>query len=272
MVLRDGRTLCWSEFGDSRGEVLFLLHGWPGSRLIGSHFDTQASSLGIRLVCPDRPGVGGSSYLQGRRLADWPADLGALAARLDVDRFMLAGKSAGGPYALACCAALGSRISVCGLIAPAAELNRPGSLEGVRQPNRMLFALARRSSLGCRAFVTLTGIALRRDPSPLFRGLPRPLAEKVRAEASEGYRDPHGQLLELELIVQPWGIDLRSIHVPVLLWQGRNDGNIGDRVGLQLAEALPNCRAEFPQGDGDDHYWAERHPDRVLTALLATRS
>jgi pimeloyl-ACP methyl ester carboxylesterase len=271
MVLADGRTLSWAEFGDPRGDALLIFHGWPGSRLIGGFFDAAARALGIRLVCPDRPGVGGSSYLSDRRITDWPADVEALAGRLDLDRFMLAGKSAGGAYALACCIALGSRVSVCGLIAPAAELDRPGSLRGVRQPNRALFAFARRFSFGRRAFVALTGAALRRDPTPLAKGLPGPLAEMARAEALEGYRDRRGQLRELELIVEPWGIKLGSIQVPVLLWQGRNDGNVGDAVGHELSERLPHCRPVFPEGEGADHYWAERHPRQVLSALLDSR-
>jgi hypothetical protein len=57
MQLPDGRTLFWAEFGQPSGVPLFLFHGWPESRLVGSYFDEAARDLGVRIICPDRPGV-----------------------------------------------------------------------------------------------------------------------------------------------------------------------------------------------------------------------
>ena len=184
-LLPDGRTLVWAEFGEPTGAPLFLFHGWPGSRLVGSHFDEAARDLGVRIICPDRPGVGRSTHLPGRLVTDWPNDVEALAARLEVERFVAAGKSAGGPYVLACAAALRSRVSACGLLSPSGEINTRDSLVGVKQPNRLLFAWSRRSSLGRRFFVAVTGAALRRQRSPLVKGLPQELATRVRSEAME---------------------------------------------------------------------------------------
>jgi pimeloyl-ACP methyl ester carboxylesterase len=271
-LLPDGRTLVWAEFGEPTGAPLFLFHGWPGSRLVGSHFDEAARDLGVRIICPDRPGVGRSTHLPRRLITDWPNDIGALAARLEVERFVAAGKSAGAPYVLACAAALRSRVSACGLLSPSGEINTRDSLVGVKQPNRLLFAWSRRSSLGRRFFVAVTGAALRSQRSPLVKGLPQELATRVRSEAMEGYRGGReSQLRELELLVRPWGFDLTQVESPVLLWQVRKDANLADDAGRRIAEALPDCRPVYPDADDADHFWTERHAKEVLSRLLDAR-
>jgi pimeloyl-ACP methyl ester carboxylesterase len=185
---------------------------------------------------------------------------------------MAAGKSGGGPYVLACAAAMTNRISTCGLLSSAGEINARDSLAGVKQPNHLLFAWSRRSPLARRFFVAVTGAAARRERSPLVKGLPRELATRVRAETIEGFRgNREGQLRELELLVRPWGLDLTRIVSPVLLWQGRNDPNLADDAGQRLAEALRDCRAVYPEGNDADHFWFERHATDVLSARLEAR-
>jgi len=66
--------------------------------------DEVGKSLGLRVIAPDRPGLGESSFVEGRKLLDWPADVAVLMDRLGVDRFILLGVSGGTPYSLACAA------------------------------------------------------------------------------------------------------------------------------------------------------------------------
>src|SRR5436305_1966425 len=98
MVLRDGRTLGYAEFGDLSGKPLFFFHGGGDSRLQRHHDDSIAASLSIRLITVDRPGVGLSSFKRGRTLADWADDIAQLADSLKFDRFSLLGYSMGGPH------------------------------------------------------------------------------------------------------------------------------------------------------------------------------
>ncbi|MEK8174506.1 alpha/beta hydrolase [Streptomyces sp. M19] len=70
-----------------------------------------AVATDTRLVVPDRPGCGRSTHQPGRRLADWPQDVAALADHLGLERYQVVGLSGGGPYALASAAAADARLA-----------------------------------------------------------------------------------------------------------------------------------------------------------------
>ena len=57
-----------------------------------------ALARGIRIIAPDRPGLGLSTRLPGRQIADWPNDVRELADALGIARFAVIGISGGGPY------------------------------------------------------------------------------------------------------------------------------------------------------------------------------
>src|SRR4051812_39008867 len=90
--------LAVEESGDPQGVPIFFFHGWPASRLQGSGFDVEARTLGARIISPDRPGIGLSSYQPGRRLLDWPPLVRAMAHLLGIERFRIMAISGGGPY------------------------------------------------------------------------------------------------------------------------------------------------------------------------------
>src|ERR1035441_6500144 len=106
-VLGDGRDIGWLELGEPDGAPVFAFHGTPGSRLQLTIDETAIGDAGVRLVCPDRPGYGLSTFQPGRRLVDWPGDVAHLADHLGIGRFAVMGISGGGPHAAACAAMLG---------------------------------------------------------------------------------------------------------------------------------------------------------------------
>jgi pimeloyl-ACP methyl ester carboxylesterase len=59
---------------------------------------------GARLISYGRPGYGGSDRVPRRRVADVAQDVADVADALELDRFAVAGRSAGAPHALACAA------------------------------------------------------------------------------------------------------------------------------------------------------------------------
>src|SRR5947207_10398797 len=85
-VLPEGRVLGWLELGDPVGMQVFAFHGTPGSRLQLAIDDVPIRTTGLRLICPDRPGYGLSTFQPGRRLVDWPADVVSLADHLGIER------------------------------------------------------------------------------------------------------------------------------------------------------------------------------------------
>ena len=69
-----GRTICFSEVGDSEGSAVFCCVGMGLTRYITAFYDELALTLKLRLITPDRPGVGDSeSYPDGTTVPlNWP--------------------------------------------------------------------------------------------------------------------------------------------------------------------------------------------------------
>jgi pimeloyl-ACP methyl ester carboxylesterase len=95
------------------------------SGLGGVSYDEAARAAGLRWISPDKPGYGGSDYHPKRTLISWGDDLAALAGRLGLDRFLMAGESGGGPFTLTAAYKLAGRVSAVALIATAARSARP---------------------------------------------------------------------------------------------------------------------------------------------------
>ena len=95
----------------SLGHPAFFFHGLIGSHHQAAYIGEQARQLGLRVITPDRPGVGQSQFVKRQSALEVAAhDMEDLAAALDVDRFSVIGISGGTPYALACLDRLPSRV------------------------------------------------------------------------------------------------------------------------------------------------------------------
>jgi pimeloyl-ACP methyl ester carboxylesterase len=67
VILKDGRTLGFAEYGDPKGEPVLEFHGCPGSRLEAWNYDAAGKKLGARVIGIDRPGFGMSTYVNTGR-------------------------------------------------------------------------------------------------------------------------------------------------------------------------------------------------------------
>ena len=99
-ALDNGDSLGFSVRGPSEAPALFNFHGQSGSRLQGLGFTESAKNIGLRIICPDRPGIGLSTFDSSRRLLDYPAHVAQLARHLGLENYCVMGGSAGGPYVL----------------------------------------------------------------------------------------------------------------------------------------------------------------------------
>ena len=90
IILSDKRKLSFSEYGDKNGFPVFYFHGSPSSfiepLLIGNEVFRD---LGLRIIAPNRPGIGESDFQSGRQFRDWPADVCKLADELGIEKFSL---------------------------------------------------------------------------------------------------------------------------------------------------------------------------------------
>jgi len=73
--LPSGRQLVYDEYGAPDGAPIFYFHGSPSTRLEWNLFGGKmlVNRLNIRVIVPDRPGLGGSEFQPGRQIGDWPA-------------------------------------------------------------------------------------------------------------------------------------------------------------------------------------------------------
>ena len=88
-----GRLLAYDEHGAADGTPIFYFHGSPSTRLEWHLFGSEALArkLNVRVIVPDRPGLGRSDFQPGRRISDWPADVIALADHLALAALPLLG-------------------------------------------------------------------------------------------------------------------------------------------------------------------------------------
>src|SRR6185295_2497152 len=86
LKLSDGRMLCYAEYGDPQGKPLLYFHGGPGSRLDMAPAEATFLEHGIRMIAPDRPGMGQSDRKGNRTLLDWADDIAELIDHLNLHR------------------------------------------------------------------------------------------------------------------------------------------------------------------------------------------
>jgi pimeloyl-ACP methyl ester carboxylesterase len=282
IILKAGRRLAYSEYGDPRGKPLFLFHGVPGSRIFRPPLDELTAQKKVRLITVDRPGFGGSSFQPGRRIRDWPADVCALADALGLDRFAVCSHSAGGPYALACASLIPQRMTAVAVISGLGPVDAPGTLDGIILQNRLGFTFGR--ALPWPIFRLAMSFVFRRakdhpeefvhpdarnpaNPDNAMLAVPGGLQvclESTREAFRAGMR---GHAWEGFLLVHPWGFSLGEIRMPVHIWHGMLDRDAPIGMARAVARALPHARTHFLEGEG--HLLIFKYWEEILSALTA---
>ena len=98
-----GRVIAFSEVGDPEGFAVFCCVGMGLTRYLTAFYDELARTLKLRLITPDRPGVGESEACTdgtGTPL-NWADDITIICNQLEITKFSLLAHSAGAVYALA---------------------------------------------------------------------------------------------------------------------------------------------------------------------------
>ncbi len=237
------------------------------------------SNLGIRLIAPERPGFGISTYQRGRTLASYAIDIADFADALGIEQFAVAGISGGGPYAAACAAFLPDRVSALGLVSPIGPMagaEKPPSIGkghyfAFRVTPRLPPLLAAVFAFGRYAFLYapnaiygfIMGRASPSDWKILSRGEVR---RNLLQGVAEGCRPGIGAgMQEMGIFSRPWNVPFQEIAAPAFLWQGMADRNVSVAASLCLAELVPNCRTQ--RIDNAGHYWIFDNIAEVLQTL-----
>ena len=280
LQLADGRTLSYGEYGDPHGTPLVFLHGFPGSRLAAAVLDEAARGKGVRVIAPERPGLGQSSPQPGRTLLDHSRDIRCLADQLGIDRFTILGESGGGPYALACAHELTDRIDRVAVVCGLGPVTGAGATAGIAVKERFGYAVATRAPLlAGRALVPIATWARRRPRQFLHvtawqlgtadrLALHGPVGDLVAADFVEAFRQGGlGVGQDLALLFRPWPFEVGGIRTPVVFFHGEEDRTVSVAVTRELAALIPGARTHISAHHGHFSLLApEAHT--VLTELM----
>jgi pimeloyl-ACP methyl ester carboxylesterase len=274
--LRDGRAMGYAQYGTRDGVPIVNAHGGLACRLDVAAADAVAAEAGVRLISPDRPGVGLSDPRPGRTVLDWAHDLAELLELIDVDRFAVMGWSMGGQYAAAVGHALPHRVTRVAIIAGALPLTEPGVFDELPAMDRILTRTSVRAPwlaaqwfwimrfaagsaptlygrMGARELGTADGAVIRDEGFGAFARMSR-----------EALRQLTGSVEEYRAWVRPWGFTPEELTVPVDVWAGTCDELVDASWPQRLASRIPNATLNIRDGG---HFMAHLHYREIFEAL-----
>jgi pimeloyl-ACP methyl ester carboxylesterase len=260
--LPDGRILAYEEYGIASGFPVLSCHGGLSSRLDAAPAHEAAIAMGVRLISPDRPGMGLSTYQRGRRLVDWPADVTYLMEALGVEEFAVMGWSAGGPYAAICAAQMAGRVTAMALLSSAVPLDLYCTTRGLGIEDRVLLVLCQRapwvaSTLMKVSIVNASNARLLRAVMRSFPPADRTLLtewgppDNALAFVREAMRQgTEGCVQDYRVFGDPWGFSLEEVRVPVDIWEGAEDETGPPGYRAFLKRHMPQATVTVVPGEG----------------------
>jgi pimeloyl-ACP methyl ester carboxylesterase len=275
-------NLAWYEAGDPAGLPLFYFHGWPASGYQGIFLDACGKKLGIRIISPDRPGIGASAPQPGRSFSDWPQTVAMLADHLGLSTFRVMGVSGGCPYSLHTAAALPDRVlaaaTVCGP-APLTKENKDKIFWAFRLLLPMQKLPPRVLAPGFHATAWLTKGSIDRMPLKALIATMSPPDRAVFHDAlgrdviTTSFRKSFQQgvkwtIEEGRLYDRDWNLDFLTITVPVRLWHGGRDKHLPAAMSEWVKDRLPNAHLTLKPEDGHFSLPIKRH-EEILRDLFS---
>ena len=280
-VTRIGRKLEVREYGDGAGHPTFFFHGLIGSHYQASYIADQARENGLRLIAPNRPGVGASEFIvrksasRGRRRRrgncggprpgriQRDRDLGRHSlrfgnspssgpARPDNDRHQWYGTDAAG-----------------------------GRLDGMDRRRRIVLEIGSRYPRVTRQGFRKVADRFRADNDRFLARLiatwsiadqnvfrRKDIYDLFMKDLHQVFTEGRGpETLSQELtIYRNYGLSLRDLPADkrIILWHGLSDNIVPPAMAWKMTRALPNAESHFVPGG---HFVAVEIADRIIARL-----
>ncbi len=259
------RRVGWSEWGAPRARPVLFCTGAGMTSAFGFGTDALAS-LGLRLVCVDRAGLGRSSPDPHKSLTSYASDVAAVlgAACGSTSPLPVVGFSQGAPFAIALAhAGLASSLT---LVAGTDELAHPrvrpqiapaiaGLLDAIAaDPAAFEHDFAARADAAGLWSLVLSMSA----PSDRAIYEAPDFAAAYRATLEDGFaQGPVGYVRDLVLASSPWSVRPEDVTVPVTLWYGRRDTSPvhSPDFGATLAQRFPRATRHVLEDEGGSLLW-----------------
>lgn len=265
LQLADGRDLAYDIYGDPDGLPVIFSHGFADSRIIRNPDEQLTAGLGVRVIAPDEPGVGGSSPLKDRRMVDWGADIEQLADALGLDTFAVAGHSGGGPHALSIAVRMPDRVTRGVLASPVGPFDEDGFAKMlVNQDLKLVVKLrhfhhvirwAYKSDLkkAQNDIGSYVDSLAEDDKSDADTFLASPAQKEMFEENfSTGIAQAEEGIYEMTMALWHWGFEIEDVQQPFDVFYGDADDIISPTMPARVAERLPNGTPHVWPGAG--HY------------------
>jgi len=285
LTLPDGRKLAYAEFGRPDGYPVLYFHAAPSSRLeplfIG---DDVFYQLGLRVICPDRPGMGQSDFQSRRGFSDWPQEVMFLADALGLNRFSVLGVSGGGGYAAACAARIPEKLCKV-VIASGAWRIDSKALRSIGFPMNLQWQLAKHAPILLPLMLGMMIKMMSQSPKSSFEPASAPpnkilpaadhavMAQPGRIATnrqvlSEVMRQgSKGPVWDMRLYVRDWGFHPAEIQIPVTLFHGEEDRNYPLSLVERVVSQLPYAELITYPKDGHISTYVN-HFDEIAKALM----
>ena len=274
--LATGRKVGVYEYGDPNGRPVFALHGTPACGAGFNWTDGPARARGIRVIAPDRPGIGHSDPVPMASVSEYPPELGALADALEIDRFAVIGYSGGGPYALAVAHRFAERVLAVEIVSGAGEIGAWATWKDLARSDRQLTWLSLHTPAVARAVFRIADIGARTAPRTALRSAATEMSARDRevlaslGSPSEALalftqalaHSSDGVVTDYALLARPWRVPLGEISVPVHCWHGTHDTLVPLALSEALTARLPD--AELTTWPGEGHLALIPHIAEVL--------
>ncbi|WP_430332748.1 alpha/beta fold hydrolase [Rhodococcus sp. ACT016] len=265
----------FADYGPADGFVVVNAHGELSCRLDVRAAAPIAAAAGVRLISPDRPGIGLSDPSPGRTVLDWADDVEQLLDRLGVERIGVLGWSMGGQYAAGLGYALASRTSRVAIVAGALPLAEEGAIARLGAMDRWCTQISRRCPSLASGWFRGMGLLSRSMPKQFARVLARSVGstdsevvENVLDElvemTGEGLRIPSGVVEDYRAWSRPWGFAPEDLEVPVDVWWGDSDRLVPKEWVSELARRIPKSTLNIGMGG---HFFAQLHYKEILDSL-----
>ncbi|MDH6460859.1 pimeloyl-ACP methyl ester carboxylesterase [Micromonospora sp. A200] len=273
--------------GAPDGLPVFLLHGTPGSRRGPKPRGIVLYRLGVRLIAHDRPGYGDSDRREGRDVADAARDVEAIADQLGLEHFAVAGRSGGGPHALACAAdgALRGRVTRVAVLVSFApsDATQLDWFAGMNSDNvRGFGGDGNRDTASVIEQIRRRAARAIEDPRFLLEELMVEMSAADRRAVNDAalrrlitdtYEEalragPYGWIDDVLALRRSWKFDLGAIDTavtPVRLWHGAEDTFAPASHARWLAGQIPGAEVEVQPGAA--HFDAVEELPRMLRWL-----
>lgn len=273
LQLSDGRNLSWYESGSRTGFPVIFCTGAGMSGTLGFGLE-QLDLLNIRLIVPERAGLGESSQDPQKSLSRFAADIDALLQAQQIEQYSVIGFSQGAVFAMAL--AFYGTPNTLSIVAGQDQFDYPATSallkadiinmqeQARNTPDALSDWLQKNvSAPWLLAFILNSSATVDQNVynQPSFLQAYTDCMNRAFLQGNLGY------VQDLLISLQPWPFQPEEIHCPVSLWYGEKDESTvhSPDFGKTLATRFPNCQHFVLEDDGGSLLWTQA--ERILTHL-----